>query len=116
MFETVFLVYKFLHSDYPEYVVPRHSVYNKCKSQAYGVFIEVPQFATSVYKYSKHFGLSFAYDAHSERCSKPISLNKHIQHNFCFYWFLSMVLKVIMSQVNDYSFLLSLFGASGVCL
>ena len=32
-------------------------------SQADGVFLEVPHFALSVYKSSKHFGLSFAYDA-----------------------------------------------------
>ena len=61
------LVYKFLHSGYPKYFIPflkaRHSVYNTCKSQADGVFLEVPHFAPSVYKSYKHFGLSFAYDA-----------------------------------------------------
>ena len=29
----------------------------------YRVFLEVPHFATSIYKSSKHFGLSFAYEA-----------------------------------------------------
>ena len=38
-------------------------VYNTCKSQADGVFLEVLHFATSVYKSTTHFGLSFAYDA-----------------------------------------------------
>ena len=33
------------------------------KSQADGVFLEVPHFATSIFQSSKHFGLSFAYDA-----------------------------------------------------
>ena len=66
-------------------------VFITCKSQADGVFLEVPHFATSVYKSFKHFGLSSAYDApriwndlpddyvrplfstHSERSLKPIS-------------------------------------------
>ena len=65
--KTALLVYKFLHSGYPKYFVhfpePRHNVYDTCKSQADGVFLEVPHFATSVYKSTKHFGLSFAYDA-----------------------------------------------------
>ena len=66
IFKTALLVYKFLHSGYPKYFVPflkpRHSVYNTRKSQADGVFLGVPHFAPSVYKSSKHFGLSFAYD------------------------------------------------------
>ena len=40
-----------------------YSVYNTHKNQADGVFLEVPHFAISVFKSSKHFGLSFAYDA-----------------------------------------------------
>ena len=56
-----------LRSGYPKYFVPflkpRHSVYKTGKSQADGVFLEVPHFAISVYKSAKHFGLSFAYDA-----------------------------------------------------
>ena len=67
IFKTALLVYKFLHRGYPKYfapfLIPRHSVYNTHKSQADGVFLEVPHFATSVYKSSTHFGLSFAYDA-----------------------------------------------------
>ena len=44
------------------FLKPRQSVYNTRKSQADGVFLEIPHFATSLYKSSKHFGLSFAYD------------------------------------------------------
>ena len=69
------------------FLKPRHSVYNTCKSQAGGVFLEVPYFAPSVYKSSKYFGFRFSYDApkiwndlpdvcsvssQSERSSKPI--------------------------------------------
>ena len=36
--------------------------------------------------------------------------------NFCFPWYLSMVLTLAMSEVNDYSSLLFLFGAPRVCL
>ena len=67
IFKTALLVYKFLHFGYSKYFAPflkpRQSVYNTHKSQADGVFLEVPHFATSIYKSSKHFGLSFAYDA-----------------------------------------------------
>ena len=41
---------------------------------------------------------------HSERSSKPISLQKHIKTNFCLSQSLSMALTPAMSQVNDYSF------------
>ena len=111
---------------------PRHSVYNTRKSQADGVFLVVPHFATSVNKSSKSFGLSFAYDAPkigndladesgvmmyvwpllsilSERSSKSMSLHKHIHRNFSFSQFLSVALILAMSQVNDYSLLLFLF-------
>ena len=59
IFKTTLLVYKLLHSGYPKYFVPslkpRHSVYKTCKSQAGGLFLEVPHFATSVYKSTKHY-------------------------------------------------------------
>ena len=49
IFKTALLVYKFLHRGYPKYFAPflkpRHSVYNTRKSQADGVFLEVPHFA-----------------------------------------------------------------------
>ena len=65
IFKTALLVYKFLHCGYPKYFTPflksRH-FYNTHKSQADGVFLEVPHFATLIYNASKHFELSFAYD------------------------------------------------------
>ena len=98
LIDTLFytlLVCKFLHSGYLKYFAaflkPRQSVYKTRKSQADGVFLEVPHFATSIYKSSNHLGLSFAYDApkiwndlpddvrsttfstHSEGSSQPIS-------------------------------------------
>ena len=102
--------------------------YNTYKSQADGVFLEVSHFVPSVYKSSKHFGLTFAYDSpkiwndmpllstHSEKSSKPVSLNKHIHPNFSFSQFLSMAPTLAMSQANDYSFLLFWYGMSRVCL
>ena len=67
IFKTVLQVYKFLNCGHPKYFAPflkpRQSVYNTHKSQVDGVFLVVPHFATSIYKSSKHFGLSFAYDA-----------------------------------------------------
>ena len=76
-----------------------------------------------MHKSTKHFGISFAYDApkiwndlsddvhlatslHSFRNLKAISLHKHIHPNFCFSWYLSVALTPAMSMVNDYSFLL----------
>ena len=67
VFKTALLVYKFLHSGYPKYFVPflkaRHIVCNTHKIQSGGVFLQVPHFASSVCKSTKHFDLSFAYDA-----------------------------------------------------
>ena len=61
IFKTALLVFKFLHSGYPKYFVPFHkqSVYNTRKSPDDGVLLEVPHFAISVYKSTKHFVLSF---------------------------------------------------------
>ena len=51
---------KYLQNGYPEYLKtflkPKHSGCNIFESQA-----NVPYFATSVYKSTKHFGLSFVY-------------------------------------------------------
>ena len=59
IFTTALLVYKFLNCDHPKYFAPflkpRQSVYNTRKSKADGVFLEVPHFATSLYKSSMHF-------------------------------------------------------------
>ena len=67
IFKTALLMYKFLNCGQPRYFAPflkpKQSVYNTRKSQADGVFLEIPHFATSLCKSSKHFGLSFAYDA-----------------------------------------------------
>ena len=90
IFKTALLVYKFLHNGYLKYFAyflkPRHSVYNTCKSQADSVFYEVPYFATSVYKSTKHFGLSFAYNAANiwndlpdKACSKGLVLAHYLQ-------------------------------------
>ena len=134
VFKTALLVYKFLHCGHPKYFAPflksKQRVSNTHKSQADGVFLEVPHFATSIYKSSKHFGLSFAYDApkiwndlpddvrlatslHSfRRKLKTYLFHKHIHPNFCFPWFLPVALTLAMSQVYDFSFLLSVL----VCL
>ena len=138
IFKTALLVYKFLHCGYPKYFVPflkpRQSVYNTRKSQADGVFLEVPHFAPSVYKSSKHFGLSFAYDAPKiwndmpddvrsatslhpfKKKLKTYPLHKHIHHNFSFSQFLYVAPTLAMSQTHDYSSLLLWFGAPRVCL
>ena len=96
------------------------------------MFLEVPYFATSVYKSSKHVGLSFAYDApkiwndlpddvhlvtplHSFRKKlKTYLFAQAYPPNFGFSQFLSMTLTFTMLQVNDYSFLLFLFSVLGV--
>ena len=104
---------------------PRDSVYNTRKSQADGVLLEVPHFATSVYKSTKHISLSFAYDApkiwndllammmyvwpllsiHSGRSSKPISLQKHIHPNFCLFQVSHRGADPCIFPVDDYGFL-----------
>ena len=65
--KTALQVYKFLNHGHPKYfgpfLKPRQNVNNTCKSQADGVFLEVPHFSTSIYKSAKHIGHSFAYDA-----------------------------------------------------
>ena len=45
------------------HIICINTFYNTCKNQADGVFRQVPHFATSVYKSTKHFGLGFACDA-----------------------------------------------------
>ena len=47
------------HNNYTKYFVP----FSKPRHSGILVFLEVPHFATFVYKSTKHFGLSFAYDA-----------------------------------------------------
>ena len=61
VFKTALLVYKILHSGYPNYfepfIKPRHSVYRPRRSQSDGVLLVVSHFAL-IYKSKKHFGLS----------------------------------------------------------
>ena len=52
-----------IQSIFVAFLKPRRNIFNTRKSQADGVFLEVPHSATSIYKSFKHFGLSFAYDA-----------------------------------------------------
>ena len=60
-------MYKFPQCGYPKYfepfLIPIHSVYNIHRNHAHSVLLEVPHFASSVYKSTMHFGLSFAYYA-----------------------------------------------------
>ena len=91
-------MHKFLHTGYPKYfspfLKPKRSVFKMHKSQDDGVFFEVPHFANLVS--TKHFDIRFAIkiwndlpddvclSTHSERTSKPISFQKHINPNFSF--------------------------------
>ena len=98
------------------------------------MLLEVANFATSVCKSSKHFGLSDAYDApkiwndlpdgvcsaislHSFKKKLEIYLfAKAYPLYFCFYQSLSVGLTPATSQDNYYRFLLFLYGESSVCL
>ena len=61
------LVYKYLHTNCPKYFSPflkvRQCAYNTRLSQSDGIILHVPQYQPSIYKSTKQFGLSFAYDA-----------------------------------------------------
>ena len=67
IFKTATLVYKFLHSGYPNYFSPHLSVCCGRYGTSYNCpdkrFLEVPQLYPSVHKSKKHFGHSFAFDA-----------------------------------------------------
>ena len=67
IFKTALLVYKYLHTNCPKYFSPllkvRRCAYNTRVSQSDGIILNVPQYQPSIYKSTKHFGLSFAYDA-----------------------------------------------------
>ena len=108
-------------------VQPRHSDYNTGKNQADGVFIKVPHFATSVHKSSKHFGLSFAYDAPkiwndlsddvSSKEAQNLFLKTSISTLISPFPGFSPWCCLAMSRVNDYSSLLFFwFGAPKICL
>ena len=65
--KTALLVYKYLHTNCPKYFSPflkvRQCAYNTRLSQSDGIILHVPQYQPSIYKSTKQFGLSFAYDA-----------------------------------------------------
>ena len=67
IFKTALLVYKYLHTNCPKYFSPflkvRQCVYNTRLSHSDGIILHVPQYQSSIYKSTKQFGLSFAYDA-----------------------------------------------------
>ena len=66
IFKTALLVYKYLHTNCPKYFSPflkvRQCAYNTRLSQSDGIILHVPQYQPSIYKSTKQFGLSFAYD------------------------------------------------------
>ena len=55
----------------------RQSVYNTRKSQVDGVFLEIPHFTTSLYKSSKHFGVSFAFAYDAPKISNDLPDDVH---------------------------------------
>ena len=67
IFKTALLVYKYLHTNCPKYLSPflkvRQCAYNTRLSQSDGITLHVPQYQPSIYKSTKQFGLSFAYDS-----------------------------------------------------
>ena len=67
IFKIALLVYKYLHTNCPKYfssfLKVRQCAYNPRLSQSDGLILHVPQYQPSIYKSTKQFGLSFAYDA-----------------------------------------------------
>ena len=67
IFKTALMVYKYLHTNCPKYFSPflkvRQCAYNTRVSQSDGITVHVPQYQSYIYKSTKQFGLSFAYDA-----------------------------------------------------
>ena len=138
IFKTALLVYKFLHCGHPKYFAPflkprqMSLTHTKAKLMVCSLrsptlpfqYISLLSILTSVLLMTLQiFGLICLMmyvrprlSTHLEGSSKPISLHKHIHPNFCFHWFVSVALLLAMSQFNDYSFLLFLFGAPRVCL
>ena len=66
IFKTALLVYKYLHTNCPKYFSPflkvRQCAYHTRLSQSDGIILHVSQYQPSIYKSTKQFGLSFAYD------------------------------------------------------
>ena len=67
MFKTATLVYKFLHTGFPQYFSPYlssfSSSYRTRRSQSGGNFLVISKCYQSVHKSVKQFGNSFAFDA-----------------------------------------------------
>ena len=67
IFKTALLVYKYVHTNCPKYfslfLKVRQCAYNTRLSQSDGIILHLPQYQPSIYKSTKQFGLSFAYDA-----------------------------------------------------
>ena len=102
----------------------RNDVYNTCRRQAYGVLLKVPNFASSVYKSTKHFCLSFAYNAPKICNDLPDDVysatSLHIQKEVCksiptlFSGFVRVFLGALtsaMSLLYDYGFFAFLYSA-----
>ena len=118
-------MYKFLHNGYPKYFVPflKLDIVLTRKIKADGVFLVVPLH----YMSAKHFGPSFAYNAPKIWNDLPDvclatslhSFRKKLKTYLC--TTISTLISLhgmdsVVSEVNDHSFLLFLFGAPGVCL
>ena len=138
IFKTALLVYKFLHSGYPKYlylslnldIVSITHVKAKlmvCSLRSHTLPLQYMSplsiLVSALLMMLQRFGMNCLmmyvralFSTPSERSSKPISLHKHIHPNFSFSRLVSVVLTLAMSQVNDYSFLLFLFGVPRCCL
>ena len=66
-FKLTTLVYKFIHTGFPEYFAPHLSIYcstyNTRRSQSVANFLNVPKFHHTIHKSTRQFGFSFAFDA-----------------------------------------------------
>ena len=60
-FKLATLVYKFIHTGFPKYFAPYHSMYhntyNTRRSQSVANFLNVPKFQRKIHKSTKQFGL-----------------------------------------------------------
>ena len=66
-FKLATLVYKYIHTGFPKYFAPHLSTYrttyNTRRSQGVANFLNVQKFQRTIYKSTKQFGFSFAFDA-----------------------------------------------------
>ena len=67
IFKTASLVYKYLNTGFPKYFSPYlslyKSTYNTRRNEDVGTFLVDPKFQSTIYKSTKQFGFSFAFDA-----------------------------------------------------